>query len=761
MQKFITKKINLLIPLLIMGFSFFVAYNNVGVGIINYIDHNFPFYFSDHLNRLSFVWNDNIYLGSNQATNLVNGLSYYSLFYFFEKIGLNYILINRLEHAISIFCIIYFTYLFLQSLSRNKVNISHKLLLILASTFFLTNISTMGLLTMGLTQAVLSMSGIPLVLYSLRKFGLSHKKLFLFPMIVGSLIITSFNLPYNVISMIAVLLLALLFNDINFKLKIKNIFIFLLIWFFVNSYWIFPMFYSIFIAPSANLTDTLKSMSVLKDVFQLTATRYTLDRLLTLGINLDLVKIQNNDTSVILNYFANKWFLFLSYFTIIGLFLWFFILKKRKNRIAFHPLSLVSVFLLFTFLAKGLSQPFGGFNFYLFDNTIFFKMFRDSLKWMTIPFLVIIVLMSNIFLDNSKKWLKLIVVLFLLFNLFPWTYNGLLGRLRAYNVPNYYFALNDYYKNTANRSNKRAVILDSEVGATSFEFDVKTKERMSLSNNILKFISPFPPVDLFSNGGGISFDYIKNVFDNLKKVNKDLVAFQKLGATHIYHQRDLTNPTDYNYTYKYFNKNTFGKIDVYEIKKEYILPKVFLSNTSENTKLRFFKINPTKYTLSIKNIRDKLNLNFLYTIDRNWMLYLKQNPINFQCDLYENYKNVKTTECLNKPSFFEGEEFSFLWKKSSFNNTQHLFNGYANSWTIDSKYIKSNFSKQYYTNNYDGSIDIELTLYFKPQSWFYLGLIISGLTLFGCLSYLVIYFVRSRKTKHPKHPKPLPQASTS
>ncbi len=70
---------------------------------------------------------------------------------------------------------------------------------------------------------------------------------------------------------------------------------------------------------------------------------------------------------------------------------------------------------------------------------------------------------------------------------------------------------------------------------------------------------------------------------------------------------------------------------------------------------------------------------------------------------------------------------------------------YANQWTIDPDYIKDNYSTDYYTQNPDGSVDLELTLYFKPQSYFYLGLIISGTTLMACIGYLIWDFVKNRK----------------
>ena len=95
--------------------------------------------------------------------------------------------------------------------------------------------------------------------------------------------------------------------------------------------------------------------------------------------------------------------------------------------------------------------------------------------------------------------------------------------------------------------------------------------------------------------------------------------------------------------------------------------------------------------------------------------------------------------------FFEGEELSYLWKQPVFEDSHKLVYDYANQWTIDPEYIKANFDKSMYKENPDGSIDLELTLYFKPQSYFYLGIIISGTTLILCLGYLGYTFYRKRK----------------
>jgi hypothetical protein len=58
-----------------------------------------------------------------------------------------------------------------------------------------------------------------------------------------------------------------------------------------------------------------------------------------------------------------------------------------------------------------------------------------------------------------------------------------------------------------------------------------------------------------------------------------------------------------------------------------------------------------------------------------------------------------------------------------------LVNGYLNGWILSS--LKRG--------------EVNITIQYYPQRWFYVGLIISGVTLFGCVSYLGYDFVRRRR----------------
>ncbi len=75
--------------------------------------------------------------------------------------------------------------------------------------------------------------------------------------------------------------------------------------------------------------------------------------------------------------------------------------------------------------------------------------------------------------------------------------------------------------------------------------------------------------------------------------------------------------------------------------------------------------------------------------------------------------------------------------------SHQMVNGYANSWFINIDEIK-NTGK--YTQNLDGSIDFELVIEYWPQRLFYIGLIISVLTFFVCVGFLIWDLMRNEKT---------------
>ena len=555
-----------------MGFSIYVIYHNVGSGIINYVDHQFPFDFKELLRKQLFTWNDRIYLGFDQSLSLLINLSYTIIFSFIQCFATDYVFVNRLEHILAIFFNIYFFYLFLTSLFVKKLNYIEKLLLLLSGTFFTTNVLSSALFFMGISQQVLAFSCVTLLLYGIRKYLFTKNKIFIIPIILSLFLISNFNLPYSFLAIIMVMVVIFAFNDVVLKTKFKIISLFLLFWTLTNFYWLLPLFNATFIIPTYNLITPSHSKVFFTDFVEFISSRYTFNQLFKLAPNFELIKIQNADYSMFIRYFGDSFIISLSYLAVGVTLTWHFISKRRNNNIAVNIPILILAFMVFIFLTKGGSPPFGSYYYFLVKSTTVFKMFRDPFKWLTIPLFIFAILISNILINTNYKLIKFIIIMFLVSYLFPWTYKGLMERLTAYGVPQYYFQFKEAYRHESNNSVKRAVILDSVSGYTGYKFD---SNLIKGSSNILKAVSPIPIVDLFSPGGGNSFECLTVFFKNLKRDDKDIVAFRRFGATHIYHQRDLLYPNVYKYTDKYFKKVTFGKIDVYEIKEDHILPIIY------------------------------------------------------------------------------------------------------------------------------------------------------------------------------------------
>jgi hypothetical protein len=144
--------------------------------------------------------------------------------------------------------------------------------------------------------------------------------------------------------------------------------------------------------------------------------------------------------------------------------------------------------------------------------------------------------------------------------------------------------------------------------------------------------------------------------------------------------------------------------------------------TLTNPHIFFQRINPTKYKIKIENATEPFYLTFSESFHPSWKAYIDADAM--QCDPITTYKNVNVTECRQESKFFEVADLTRLFSKPISEEKHFLVNGYANAWYIDTQKLGTgeNFT---------------VTLYFKPQSYFYIGLIISGLTFIGCIGYLL------------------------
>lgn len=239
-----------------------------------------------------------------------------------------------------------------------------------------------------------------------------------------------------------------------------------------------------------------------------------------------------------------------------------------------------------------------------------------------------------------------------------------------------------------------------------------------------------------------------------------------------------------NYQEGIYLEKTFGELDFYRIPDEYFLPHIYSSTTpilingsanemfqlvtsdnftignkalflsnylnqernqfikeysrtissfNDNTQeITFQRINPTKYQIKIENATQPFFLVFSESYHPEWKAYVEDKELKFD-EITTSYDKLKVSEV--RPEMrFSPKDIFYPFAKPVLNENHFLVNGYANAWYIDTKQLGKgeNFT---------------VTLYFEPQSYFYIGLIMSVLTFMGGMSYLFWNRQKKERTK--------------
>ena len=459
------------------------------------------------------------------------------------------------------------------------------------------------------------------------------------------------------------------------------------------------------------------------------------------------------------------------YFTILAcLTLIIFYLKKKKDNDKKYMFFLMVVFLLFFTLALGPNSKLTGSIWtWAFNNIGGFAFFRSFTRFLIVPLITIIFLFA-IFISKWKLkiiYKNIIIAILIIFlfstNLIFFTGN-LKGTLGSYNVPKEYNQLNEEY--FLNDSKNYSVISFPNIGYESYSWSINENIKdfpQMLYFNIYFFSKPiiYNCYALQLNSYNELFKKVFAYNDNFKfydGFDNDLSYFNiryVLVRKDLFDILNIDKKVDFQKYYNYFKNNKN-----YSLKEDNNYFTLFERNNytplflSEN--IYFKKINQTKYRLSIENLKTSQKLLFLENFHKGWKLYLEPIPIKstYQVSTTNNAAdnnsgaepdNVNSTnvfEYLSTQKLLEGDEFSYLWRQQVFDESHIKVNEYANGWSIDPEYIKKNFDKKYYVENPDGSINIELVLYFKPQLFYYIGIIISVTTFIFCIIFLIIKLLR-------------------
>ncbi|MDD5731934.1 MAG: alpha-(1-_3)-arabinofuranosyltransferase family protein [Patescibacteria group bacterium] len=528
------------------------------------------------------------------------------------------------------------------------------------------------------------------------------------------------------------------FTRPQWKVFIKKTIISIIIIIIANSFWLFPIaksYKSIFGGATVYQTN-FYDISLMKSpiIGALTLNGYYwFDKKTAEGIPFYKYASQYQ--------FPSEMILFVMIIlSVLGL---IFIKNRGKKRAGFSVFFL-SLFLIGVFLSKGTAPPFGWLYKECLTNIKACGIYRSSdLKF---PYLVIFSLpfLFSYFLIILSKYKRFRIFNFVFLSAFvvylgwPFIIGSVIDNQYKVKIPNYWYTTAKELEST--KTNGRVLLLPknfspfdefswgyngawlttqlvnrSSVGYTlGYGSSIQEKGFMSV-NKVYDYLEKGDTEAFFNSLGDFGIDTIIQRNDLLAEKNVASVSAYG-GNLDFYKKENLTPILDSILE----NKKTIGAVDIYTVPKKYIKPKINSDNAT------FEKINPTKYIVHIKNLNKDQEIKFLESYDEGWKLfYTKENS---SLSLYYDLLNLSN-------------------KRAVFGETHKMIYDYANSWTISPEFVKRNLPSRSYHQNSDGSVDIDLIIYFQPQSYFYLGSII---TLVSLLSVLIITLFFNKKGKDAK-----------
>jgi hypothetical protein len=414
------------------------------------------------------------------------------------------------------------------------------------------------------------------------------------------------------------------------------------------------------------------------------------------------------------------------------------VIKKSINKIDTRIyLSIGAIFIIYLFFTKGISYPFSSVSIALFNHKLLYMLrdFKDKFSTgYSLIFSLIYILALRSGGIKTKYFLYFYtIILCSIFILGLWIVN-----------PNQDSNTFVYLQNLPILRNKSSRILNLPLTNYSYFY---TSDPPYASDSPFRNI--FGKDVIFCTWQGqdkLTLDirnmFVKNIFNQevffnyLKTYNIQYILLHNNSSVN-----DDTNIQYYSKTLSslpYLNLITTTNYNsLYEFKEFY--PRVIANHSI------FTKINPIKYTVNLNKVSGDEKISLLEGYHAKWKAYLLKYNEKEQCLDAQKFANTDTLECQNSGyKFIQSDDIGLVPRKEiHVPNIKDLT--YANSWIINSDLIKKQFPAEYYRINKDGSIDLNIVLYFEPQNNYYLGMLVSG--LFIILSLTLIYVLKKRTVK--------------
>ncbi len=427
---------------------------------------------------------------------------------------------------------------------------------------------------------------------------------------------------------------------------------------------------------------------------------------------------------------------FILYFLILGGFL-----KKKANLF----LTLFAfLFLFLVFFAKAAQKPFGEIYLYLINHSNVFRIFRspDNKLGFGVVLVVAIMLLIVSRQYTKKLFIFLVVGVTLIQGSLLYTGIAIKGENTA-TASDRIIQIDKDYQEAAAFLNKNSLPYGYVLPLPSVEVGhyELSDNSMFIGQDLLPKLTYLPFLYVSDYSGILSTAHNK-LSTSFQK--KDMAALAQFPIRYFLIRNDVRLKTidkelnrEISEEFKLVFKNS--RFQIYENSQA--------TSIINSPNVQFEKVNPVKYHIHLKNIKENQKLLLNQNYNANWKLFPDTSNYSIKCDSSKLHSKSNTKECKSIESF-KFRDTAYLFKKSLPDELHEEQGGYANSWILTSDTLKNNLNPIHYKTNKDGSVDTHLVLFLKTQAVFYAGVIISGVYMTLLVMFLTINHVRINKNKN-------------
>ena len=409
--------------------------------------------------------------------------------------------------------------------------------------------------------------------------------------------------------------------------------------------------------------------------------------------------------------------------------------RRRINNIS---IVLMSVFLTCLLFVKGAQEPFGQIYLFLYNYFPLFRIFRSPDSKFSFGIVLVLAILLLIVASTYRKkiFVGLLTLVILIQGGLLFTGTAIIGENtktssdRIVTIPPEYNQVADIINNDS----KYGYIL-SLPGSAFTQFRLEN-DKNYIGQDMLAKISALPFL-YTAGGGGISSEAFNQLNESIKLQNVE--SFKNFPIRYVLLRKDVEDTENIG-DIKDIKDIKIASISAQlknEITDSYRLIidndklSLFINDFSkpivEGKNVQFERISPVKYSVFIKNVSSQFLLTFNQSFNKGWIIL----PEDIKEDCKRNVLSMIFTE------------IGYFWKKPLFVNTHTQVGGYENGWSFSAADIRQHLPSSAYHVNNDGTVDISLQIYFKQQSLFYNGIIVS--VSYVSILIVLLIFINTKK----------------